>query len=52
MKIKTSLYGFGEYAGKRVRDEKELFMVCERVPAHVKDLSDAAGRSPELPSAA
>lgn len=27
-------------------------MVCERVPAHVKDLSDAAGRSPELPSAA
>lgn len=52
-KWKTNpLYGFGEYAGKQVRDQKKLFMVCESVPVYVKDLTHAIGQSPEVPSAA
>lgn len=38
--------------GKQGREEKKLFMVRERVPAEVKDLTHAIGQSPEGPSAA
>lgn len=40
------LYGFGEYAGKQVQDQKNLFMVCKRAPGYVKDLWRGIGQSP------
>lgn len=43
---KQARYGFGEYAGKQVRDEKNLFMVCRRVPGYVQDLTHGIGQSP------